>query len=188
MTPFPRVELTTERLRLRPLTASDAEDVHALWHDDRFVETAPPGYRHARASLETATEWCTTGTESRRQEGTAIEFASEPLTGGRMIGHVALFGVNRTTGVAEIHYWTSPWARGRGYAVEAAQAVAEWGLRTWSLSRHLWAIPGVPPFPSSWDGYMRTLLFYGGVIRNASKPRARASSPPAISISYSRSG
>lgn len=126
---FPREELTTERLRLRPFTVADAEDVHALWHDDRFVATAPPGYRHAYASLETAIEWCTTGTESRWESGTTIEFAAEPLEGGRLIGHVALFGANRTTGTAEIHYWTATRARGKGYATEAARAVAEWALR-----------------------------------------------------------
>ena len=132
---FPRVELTTERLRLRAFTAADAEDVHALWHDERFVDTAPPGYRHAYASLETAVEWCTTGTESRWRSGTAIEFAAEPLSGGRLVGHVALFGANWTTGVAEIHYWTAPWARKRGYARETAQAVGEWALRDAALAR-----------------------------------------------------
>jgi RimJ/RimL family protein N-acetyltransferase len=132
---FPREELTTERLRLRPFTAADAEDVHALWQDDRFVATAPPGYRHAYAGLETAIEWCTTGTESRWQSGTTIEFAAEPLEGGRLIGHVALFGANRTTGTAEIHYWTATRARGKGYATEAAQAVAEWALRDGGMAR-----------------------------------------------------
>jgi RimJ/RimL family protein N-acetyltransferase len=46
-----------------------------------------------------------------------------------------LFDVNWVTRVAEIHYWTGPWARGNGYAAEAAAAAARWALLDVSLAR-----------------------------------------------------
>ncbi len=132
---FPRTVITTARLRLRPFEASDAADVHDVWHDEEFVRTAPVGYPYANADLEAAVEWCTVGTERRRRDGTGVEFAVEPRTGGRLVGHVALFGADRASGVAEIHYWTAPWARGNGYAAEAARGAAEWALRDLAYSR-----------------------------------------------------
>jgi RimJ/RimL family protein N-acetyltransferase len=125
---FPSAVLTTGRLRLRPFAVRDAADVHTVWHDDLFVQTAPVGYPYAKADLETAVEWCTTGVEQLRRDGRGIAFAVEPLSGGRLVGHVALFDANWVTRVAEIHYWTAPWARGHRYAAEAAGAAARWAL------------------------------------------------------------
>jgi len=34
----------------------------------------------------------------------------------------------------EIGYWIAPWARGLGYATEAARGLAEWGLAEWGLA------------------------------------------------------
>jgi RimJ/RimL family protein N-acetyltransferase len=66
---------------------------------------------------------------------TVTRFAVEPLEAGRLVGHVALFGADWTTKVAEIHYWTAPWARGKGYAAEAANAVARWALLETDMAR-----------------------------------------------------
>jgi RimJ/RimL family protein N-acetyltransferase len=125
---FPSSELTTARLRLRPFRAEDAAEVHAVWHDERFVQTAPIGYPYAKADLETAVEWCTTGVEQLRRNGKGAGFAVEPREGGRLVGHVALFDADWVTRVVEIHYWTAPWARGHRYAAEAAGAAARWAL------------------------------------------------------------
>ncbi len=131
---FPRTVLTSGRLRLRPVEPGDATDVHAAWQDEQFVRTAPVGYRYARADPLTAIVWCAT-TDERRLEGLTAEFTVEPLAGGRLLGHVALFGFDRQARAAEIHYWTAPWARGRGYAAEAARTAAEWALREMAYER-----------------------------------------------------
>jgi RimJ/RimL family protein N-acetyltransferase len=132
---FPRVVLDSERLRLRPFTANDAGDVHAVWHDARYVATAPVGYPFCGADLATAVEWCDRGVERHRLGGKGVSFAVEPVEGGRIVGHVAFFGANWELGVAEIHYWTAPWARGHGYAAEAARAAARWALDDVGLAR-----------------------------------------------------
>jgi RimJ/RimL family protein N-acetyltransferase len=131
---FPRTVIETRRLRLRAFEAPDAVDVHAAWQDEQFIRTAPVGYPYAGADLGTAAEWCT-GTEKRRQDGLGAELAVQPRDGGRLLGHVALFSVRWSLRIAEIHYWTAPWARGRGYAGEAARAIAEWALRDVAFER-----------------------------------------------------
>ncbi|WP_426503908.1 GNAT family N-acetyltransferase [Dactylosporangium sp. McL0621] len=137
---FPSTVLTTERLLLRPFTAADAPDVHAAWQDAAFVASAPVGYPYAGADLPTAVAWCTSGIEQRRLDGKGVGFALAPRAGGRLAGHVALFGADWDARTAEIHYWTAPWARGHRYAAEGAAAVARWALRDVGLERvHLQA-------------------------------------------------
>ncbi|MFI5910277.1 GNAT family N-acetyltransferase [Dactylosporangium sp. NPDC051541] len=137
---FPRTVLTTERLLLRPFTAADAPDVHEAWQDAAFVGSAPVGYPYAAADLPTAVAWCTGGIEQRRSDGKGIGFALAPRGGGRLVGHVALFGADWEARTVEIHYWTSPWARGRRYAAEGAAVVARWALTEVGLERvHLQA-------------------------------------------------
>ena len=132
---FPRAVLTSERLRPRPFEAADAADVHAVWQDERFVRTAPVDYPYTNADLETAVQWCTTVMEERRLGGKGVGFAVEPREGGRLVGHVGLFGANWTAKVAEIHYWTAPWGRGNGYAAEAAGFAFEGVLRSAAPTR-----------------------------------------------------
>lgn len=127
--------LTSDRLILRPFTAADAPDVHAAWQDPRFVDAAPVGYPYAGADLATAVAWCTSGIEQRRLDGKGVGFAFVPRDGGRLAGHVSLFNADWAAGSAEMHYWTGPWARGRGYAAEAAAAVARWALTTQGFER-----------------------------------------------------
>jgi ribosomal-protein-alanine N-acetyltransferase len=137
---FPRTVLTTGRLVLRPFRAADAPDVHAAWQDAAFVHSAPVGYPYAAADLPTAVSWCTTGMEQRRVDGKGVGFALQPRGGGRLAGHVQLFGADWTARTAEIHYWTSPWSRGHGYAAEAAAEVARWALADCGMERiHLQA-------------------------------------------------
>jgi ribosomal-protein-alanine N-acetyltransferase len=137
---FPRTVLTTGRLVLRPFGAADAPDVHAAWQDEAFVSSAPVGYPYAAADLPTAVSWCTGGMEQRRVDGKGVGFAVQPRGGGRLAGHVQLFGADWSARTAEIHYWTSPWSRGRGYAAEAAAEVARWAIAECGLERiHLQA-------------------------------------------------
>jgi ribosomal-protein-alanine N-acetyltransferase len=135
MASFPLPVLESERLRLRQFEAGDAADVHAVWQDERFVRYAPVGYLYAHGDLSTATEWCTTVAAKRRTDGSRVEFAMVPRDGGRLVGQVGLFDADWENQVAEIHYWTAPWARGNGYAGEGARTVAEWALRDAGLAR-----------------------------------------------------
>jgi RimJ/RimL family protein N-acetyltransferase len=132
---FPQATLTTERLLLRPFQAGDAGDVHAVWQDRRYIDNAPVGYRYVNADLATATEWCTTTIEQLRLDGKGAGFAVVDRQSSRLVGHVLLFNTDWTSRVTEVHYWTSPWARGHGYAAESARAAARWAVDTCGFSR-----------------------------------------------------
>jgi ribosomal-protein-alanine N-acetyltransferase len=132
---FPRVTLATERLVLRPFERGDAADVHAVWSDEVYLRFAPAQLPHAGAGLDRAVEWCARTAEEQRQAGKGVAFAGAERDTGRLACHVALFGTDWAAMIAEIHYWTAPWARGRGYAAEAAGAVACWALAEHGFAR-----------------------------------------------------
>lgn len=132
---FPRIVLTSRRLRLRPFQQRDAADVHAVWNDEAYLRFAPTGFLNAGAGLDRATEWCANGAEEQRRAGQGVSFAGEERDCARLSCHVALFGTDWTAMITEIHYWTTPWARGNGYAAEAARAVARWALTEHGFAR-----------------------------------------------------
>ncbi|WP_143232527.1 GNAT family N-acetyltransferase [Actinoplanes regularis] len=117
--------LSTERLVLRPFEAGDAAGVHAVWNEKSFLRFAPVGFRYAGASLDLVLDWCSRGEN----------FAGVERESGRLACHVALFGTDWTAKTTEIHYWTAVWARGNGFAVEAARAVSRWALTELGLVR-----------------------------------------------------
>ena len=167
---LPLVTLTTPRLVLRPFGPGDAQDVHAVWHDARFVDAAPLGYAYAGADLDTALSWCTSGIEERRRTGKGIGFAVVPREGGRLVGHVSLFSVDWTAMSAEMHYWTAPWARGRGVAAEAAAAVARWALTEQGF--HRIALQAAPANAASRHAAERAGFRAEGVLRNVAVSRS----------------
>jgi RimJ/RimL family protein N-acetyltransferase len=132
---FPRVTLPTERLILRPFVPGDAADVHAVWTDEVYLRFAPAQFAHAGASLDRAVEWCARTADQQRQAGKGIALAGAERDTGRLACHVALFGTDWAAMITEIHYWTAAWARGRGYAAEAARAVARWALTEHGFAR-----------------------------------------------------
>jgi [ribosomal protein S5]-alanine N-acetyltransferase len=167
---LPLVTLTTDRLLLRPFGPGDAVDVHAVWQDSRFIDSAPLGYAYAGADYETALAWCTSGIEERRRTGKGIGFAVTPRDGGRLVGHVSLFGADWTVRSAEMHYWTAPWARGRGVAAEAAAAVARWALTTQGFARI--ALQAAPANTASRHVAERAGFRAEGVLRNVAVSRS----------------
>ncbi|WP_158088790.1 GNAT family N-acetyltransferase [Thermoactinospora rubra] len=138
---LPCQELRTKRLLLRRFTDADAPDLALIGADEltQAMTGVPRGYTeaHARAFMATS--------ERMRLRGHGIAWAVAELAGGRLVANVDLRDVDWNHRVAEIGYMTAPWARGRGYAGEAARAVAEWLLREQGFNRlQLRAAPGNP--------------------------------------------
>ncbi len=122
---FPRVTLQSDRLVLRPFESGDAAGVHAVWNEASFLRFAPVGFRYAGAGLELAAQWCARGDI----------FAGVQRSTGRLACHVTLFGADWSAMTAEIHYWTAVWARGSGFAAEAARVVGRWALTELGFER-----------------------------------------------------
>ncbi|GAA4904865.1 RimJ/RimL family protein N-acetyltransferase [Stackebrandtia albiflava] len=122
---FPATPWRTERLLLRPLTPEDADDVAATCADPsvgEFIYSIPRPYRRSDA------EEFISGATARWQEGTAQWAIADPAT-GRYLGGIGVPRLEWAFETAEIGYLVAPWARGEGYAAEAAAGVADFLFR-----------------------------------------------------------
>lgn len=113
----PGVVVDTKRLRLRPFTVDDADDAVLAAADPeirRWLAWAD-GYDRARA-----VEFCTVDAHSdpELKLGWAID------ADDHLVGSIALNRADWHNGKVETGYWIAPWARRRGYAVEAVRAAA----------------------------------------------------------------
>ncbi|OKH99075.1 GCN5 family acetyltransferase [Streptomyces sp. CB02923] len=119
--------ITTERLRLRPLTDADT-DWWVRLHADEEVSRFVGGYTHQQAAA--------------RLRGIAQQWAER----GHGLCAVELRGTGETIGRSGLNWWEEygeteigwTFARahwGRGYATEAALAVLAWGFGTLGLQR-----------------------------------------------------
>jgi RimJ/RimL family protein N-acetyltransferase len=128
----------TERLVLRPYRPEDADAVYRACSDPENVRwlTLPSPYTPADAE-----EFVGVGTVSARAEKRGLMTAVE--ADGEFMGSAGLHFSPGLLGPS-IGYWMAPWARGRGYASEAARALAEWALGRGAARVHLFADVGNP--------------------------------------------
>jgi RimJ/RimL family protein N-acetyltransferase len=162
------VELTTERLVLRAPTAADVEAIEAACQDPEIPRwtTVPSPYTREDAEdfVRLVEGWWADGKET-----VWAIFAD-----GRLVGMIGLHDVEQhhTGGHAEIGFWVVASARGKGYILEAARAVIDWGFAELGLVRITWrAVAGNVPSART----ARALGFhYEGFQRQAlTSPRGR---------------
>ncbi|WP_369269962.1 GNAT family N-acetyltransferase [Streptomyces sp. R11] len=114
---------TADGLLLRPWRPEDAPAVHAAFQDPVMHQW------HARAADSVAEvsgwieEWLTAWTEERAPQWAVVDAESD-----RLLGRVALREIRLDDGTAEVAYWTTAEARGRGVAARAATTLARWAL------------------------------------------------------------
>ncbi|HEV7211206.1 MAG TPA: GNAT family N-acetyltransferase [Blastococcus sp.] len=132
---LPTEVVRTERLVLRPHREDDVDAITAACQDpdlQRWLTALPSPY--TRDDAVTYVRDISTGGRARGTDlGCAIE------ADGELVGTC---GVHSLTGGRlgpEIGYWIAPAARRRGYAAEAAHAVAEWALGLGAPRVHLYA-------------------------------------------------
>jgi RimJ/RimL family protein N-acetyltransferase len=139
------VDLTTERVRterlvLRPPRPEDTDDVYRACQDaetQRWLLALPDPY-----TRESAREFVEEVAPGERAKGRALTTFLE--ADGQFVGAGGLHFVAGRLG-PEIGYWIAPWARGRGFAAEAARALAEWALSRGAPRVHLFADVGNAP-------------------------------------------
>ena len=133
---LPTEVVRTERLVLRPYRPDDAEAVHRACQDpdiQRWLRVPSP-YTEADA-----VQFVTETTVQARAEGQGLLTAVE--ADGEFLGSAGLHLTPGALGPG-VGYWLAPWARGRGYAAEAAHALAGWGLKLGAPRVHLLADVG----------------------------------------------
>jgi RimJ/RimL family protein N-acetyltransferase len=124
----------TERLVLRPFRPSDVDAVFRASQDpdtQRWISAIPLPYRR-----EDARQFVEEMAPRDRAEGTGLSSVIE--VDGEFVGTSGAYLRPGRLG-PEIGYTIAPWARRRGYAAEAAQALATWALGLGAFRVHLYA-------------------------------------------------
>ncbi|GAA3194906.1 MULTISPECIES: GNAT family N-acetyltransferase [Streptomyces] len=120
---FPDISISTDRLVLRPLDEDDIPALAEMMNDELVAAwtAVPQPYTEDRART-----WVTRHAPDERTGGRGIDLAVTEFLTQRLVGIVQLGNTNWRVRSSEISYVIAPWARGEGYACEAALAVARW--------------------------------------------------------------
>ncbi|MEV7683584.1 GNAT family N-acetyltransferase [Streptomyces sp. NPDC088341] len=125
--------LTTGRLRLRPPSPADTDDILAACQDTEIQRWIPVPSPYERQHAEDFTGRMAPDGWSRDTEYT---FAVEPRGGGPVIAALSLH--HPRPGTWEVGFWTAREHRGRGYMTEAVTAVARWAFTALAAERLEW--------------------------------------------------
>ncbi|MDH6571663.1 RimJ/RimL family protein N-acetyltransferase [Streptomyces sp. SAI-117] len=120
---FPNISISTERLVLRPLDEDDVPALAEMMNDEQVGAwtDVPQPY-----SEDQARDWITHHAPAEREAGRGVTFAVTEFLTQRLVGTVQLARTNWHVRSTELSYIIAPWARGEGYASEAALATAQW--------------------------------------------------------------
>jgi RimJ/RimL family protein N-acetyltransferase len=129
---LPTEVVRTARLVLRPPRQDDADDITRASQDPESQRWLPVPVPYTR---DDAVAFIAHQIEERA-EGRALLCVVE--ADGRLVGTAGLHFPGSLLGPG-VGYTIAPWARGRGYAAEAARALAEWGLARGAHRVHLLA-------------------------------------------------
>ncbi|GAA4191645.1 GNAT family N-acetyltransferase [Microbacterium oryzae] len=122
--------LRTGRLVLTPPTEADIDAIHLACQDPEVQRWTTVPSPYTRQDAEQFVEL----TAERWQSGEELTWAIHDATG--LVGMVGLHRI--ADGAAEIGYWVSAAARGRGYGAEAGCAVVDFALGPMRLERLEW--------------------------------------------------
>jgi RimJ/RimL family protein N-acetyltransferase len=124
------MELVSDRMRLRPPMAADADDALLLLQDPAVVRwnPAPTVVDHA-----SALRWCESGADWSR--GDHATWHGVDATTGGLIVNVSIFSIDADHASAKVGYRVVPWHRGQGYAREGLIAVTAWAFGDLGLER-----------------------------------------------------
>ncbi|GAB4080346.1 GNAT family N-acetyltransferase [Modestobacter muralis] len=123
------IDLTTETIRtarlvLRPFRPDDVDAVFAACQDPEIPRwIAAVGVPYTR---EDAAAFVLGEAPGQRREGTGLTVAVE--ADGELVGASGVQRIGQHPIGPEVGYWITPRARGRGYAAEAAHALADWAI------------------------------------------------------------
>jgi RimJ/RimL family protein N-acetyltransferase len=122
---FPNVSISTERLVLRPLDEDDVRALVEMMNDEligAWTDVPQP------FTEEAARDWISKRAPAERAAGRGLDLAVTEFLTQRLVGIIQLGKTNWHVRSTELSYIIAPWARGEGYASEAALATAQWLL------------------------------------------------------------
>ena len=120
---FPDISLSTERLVLRPLEDDDVPALTEMMNDEQVVAwTGVP----QPFTEDAARTWIRRYAPTERTSGRGLDLAVTEFLTQRLVGVIQLGRTNWHVRSTELSYIIAPWARGEGYASEAALTTAQW--------------------------------------------------------------
>ena len=129
---FPNISISTERLVLRPLDEDDVAALTAMMNDEQVAAWTDVPQPFGEDAART---WITAYAPAEREGGRGLALAVTEFLTQRLVGVIQLGKTNWHIRSTELSYVIAPWARGEGYASEAALATAQWLLRDQKLER-----------------------------------------------------
>ncbi|WP_460063590.1 GNAT family N-acetyltransferase [Streptomyces sp. YKOK-I1] len=120
---FPTISISTERLVLRPLDEDDVPALAEMMNDEQIGAWTgvPQPY-----SQQAAHRWVTEDAPDERTAGRGLALAVTEFLTQRLVGVIQLTRTDWHVRSTELSYIVASWARGEGYASEAALATAQW--------------------------------------------------------------
>jgi RimJ/RimL family protein N-acetyltransferase len=129
---FPNISISTERLVLRPLDEDDVPALAEMMNDEQVAAWTDVPQPFTEDAART---WITEYAPAERAAGRGLDLAVTEFLTQRLVGIVQLGRTNWHIRSTELSYIIAPWARGEGYASEAALATAHWLLGDQKLER-----------------------------------------------------
>ena len=129
---FPNISISTERLVLRPLDEDDVTGLAEMMNDEQVGAWTDVPQPFAEDQART---WITEYAPTERAAGRGLDLAVTEFLTQRLVGIVQLAKTNWHVRSTELSYIIAPWARGEGYASEAALATAQWLFSDQKLQR-----------------------------------------------------
>ena len=129
---FPDISISTERLVLRALEVDDVPALTEMMNDEQVAAwtDVPQPYTE-----DAARRWIAEYAATERTAGRGLDLAVTEFLTQRLVGVIQLGRTNWHVRSTELSYIIAPWARGEGYASEAALATAQWLFRDQDFER-----------------------------------------------------
>lgn len=129
-----KTELTDGVIRLRPYRESDAEELYRAVRESmtelhQWMAWCGPDY-----SIEDSREWLASRAEAR-SKGTEYDFRISDARTDEYLGGTGLNQIKELYRAANLGYWITTGATGRGVATRAARLVARFGFEELNLVR-----------------------------------------------------
>ncbi|MFD3753050.1 GNAT family N-acetyltransferase [Streptomyces cyaneofuscatus] len=120
----PGITLTAGTLLMRPWREEDVPVLLKAYDDPAMRQWI----RLPASTPEEAARWLELQHEGW-ESGTRFSFAvTDTARGGELVGNLALKRPGPGPERAEVGYWTAAWARGRGVAPQALEALTDWAF------------------------------------------------------------
>ncbi|MDJ0894348.1 MAG: GNAT family protein [Alphaproteobacteria bacterium] len=126
------MELSTDRLLLRPFKASDLPHIQRYAMRPEYIRFLPRPVQTAESVAAYLNERLQ---EQRQQNGGRFHFAIEPKGSKRVVGAIRLTVLDPVHRQAELGYAMDSAVEGRGFMTEAVKRILEFGFNELDLHR-----------------------------------------------------